>query len=184
MNRLDARGTLAPRMGSDDLRLGKDGQDFVFAEDQDVLPVDPDVRARVLSEQDLVADLHGLLLLDATDDETIVQRSYLHRIAFPFQSADGLAIGSLSTSWMTWARDAAGARMPRSRTVVLITSRVTRAAMDSMPVHDVPGFTKTDQPRSSMLIDAATVIRRSDTSSFMEASPPSSWKTMCFSEEA
>src|SRR5882672_7384873 len=133
--------------------LGQYSQDFVLAQDQHVFAVDADVRARVLSEQDLVADLHvegdlrpvlqdlavaggedftflglflgrvgdddpalrGLLLLDATNDETIVQRSYLHRIALPFQSADGLAIGSLSTSWMTCAREAAGARMPRSR---------------------------------------------------------------------
>jgi hypothetical protein len=28
------------------------------------------------------------------------------------------------------------------------------------------------------------VTRRSDTNSFMEASLPSEWKTMCFSEEA
>src|SRR5438876_7950716 len=121
------------------LRLGQDGQDFVFAEDQDVLPVDPDVRARVLSEQDLVADLdvegdlrpvlqdlavaggedfaflglllgrvgdddsalRGLLLLDAANDETIVQRAYLHRTALPFQFAGGGAVGSLLTSWMT-----------------------------------------------------------------------------------
>ena len=68
--------------------------------------------------------------------------------------------------------------------MVLITSRVARAAMDNMPGHDPPGFTKTDQPSSSMLMHAATVTRRSDTNSFMEASLPSEWKTMCFSEEA
>ena len=35
-----------------------------------------------------------------------------------------------------------------------------------------------------MLMHAATVTRRSDTNSFMDASLPSDWKTMCFSEEA
>jgi len=53
-----------------------------------------------------------------------------------------------------------------------------------MPGHDPPGFTKIDQPKSSMLMDAATVTRRSDTNSLMEASLPSDGKTMCFSEEA
>src|SRR4030081_251345 len=86
---------------------------------------------------------------------------------------------------MAVARDAAGAGVrPRSSTEVLMTSRVARAAMDSMPGHDPPGFTKTDQPSSSMLMHAATVTRRSDTNSFMDASLPSDWKTMCFSEEA
>ena len=68
--------------------------------------------------------------------------------------------------------------------MVLITSRVAKAAMDSMPGHELPGCTKIDQPSSNMLMDAATVTRRSDTNSFMEASLPSDWKTMCFSEEA
>src|SRR6185369_8688984 len=105
MNRLDARGTLASRKGTAGGGLGQDGEDFVLTEDQDVFAVDADVRARVLSEQDLVADLdveggedfaflglllgrvgdddpalRGLLLLDATDDQTIVQGTYLHRI--------------------------------------------------------------------------------------------------------
>jgi hypothetical protein len=35
-----------------------------------------------------------------------------------------------------------------------------------------------------MLIDTATLIERSDTTSFMEASLPSGYKTMGFSEEA
>src|SRR5205085_9363558 len=86
---------------------------------------------------------------------------------------------------MTWARDDVCCRvLLRSSTEALITSRVTRAARDSMPGHDRPGFTKTDQPKSSMLMDAAAVIRRSDTNSFMEASLPSDLKTMGFSEEA
>jgi hypothetical protein len=37
--------------------LGQYGQDLVLAQDQHVFAVDADVRARVLSEQDLVADL-------------------------------------------------------------------------------------------------------------------------------
>src|SRR4051812_9370116 len=109
MNRRDAR----------EGRSGEHGQDLVFAEDQDVLALEPDVRARVLSEQDLVAHLHvqgdlrpvvedpavadgedlallrlllgrvgdddpapgRLLLLDAADDQTIVQRAYFHGVS-------------------------------------------------------------------------------------------------------
>src|SRR4051812_31754084 len=58
MVRLDARGTLASRLWCGGEELGENGQDLVLTQDQDILAVDADVRTRVLSEQDLVADLH------------------------------------------------------------------------------------------------------------------------------
>src|SRR5438874_3455833 len=91
--------------------LGEHGQDFVLAQDEDVLAVEGDVGARVLSEEDLVSHLHvegdlgavvedlavaggehfallrlllgrvgdddpsarGLLLLDAADDQAVME---------------------------------------------------------------------------------------------------------------
>src|SRR6185295_9424547 len=186
MIRLDARGTLASRKRWAGCGLGQDSQDFVLAQDEDVFAVDADLRARILAEEDLVADLDvesdlrpvlqhlavaggedlaflglllgrvrdddpalcGLLLLDAANDQTIVQRTYLHRMALPFQSADGLCAGSFSTSWMTSASEAAGPRRRlTSRTAVPVTSAAATTARDIRPGQD-------------------------DTSSFMEASLP------------
>jgi hypothetical protein len=41
----------------DGRELGENGQDLVLAQDEHVFAVDTDVRARILPEQDLVADL-------------------------------------------------------------------------------------------------------------------------------
>src|SRR5207245_1064921 len=118
-------------------KLCEYGQNLVLAQDQDVLALEPDVRARVLPEQDLVAHLHiqgdlgavvedlavadaehlallglllgrigdddpslrGLLLLDAANDQTIVQRAYFHGVLLLYQCPPRPSDATECPSW-------------------------------------------------------------------------------------
>jgi hypothetical protein len=84
---------------------------------------------------------------------------------------------------MTWARDAAVRACGPGQDGGADHEQGGQGGDGQHAGHDPPGFTKIDQPKSSMLMDAATGpgVRHELLHGGL---PPRRRKTMCFSEEA